>query len=69
MENPYPEFIKDETSGIQVKNEKHILWQEGYEARRMDSGDHPLELAEMVSGSTHATIHIYDLPGDIPGLL
>lgn len=30
--NPYPEFLIDETSGIQVPDIRHQLWDEGYKA-------------------------------------
>ena len=30
--NPYPETITDESSGMQVPNIAHRIWQEGYEA-------------------------------------
>lgn len=30
--NPYPEFITDESSDIQVLNEKSIIWQNGFSA-------------------------------------
>jgi len=30
--NPYPEKITDEISGVEVPNEHHRIWQEGYEA-------------------------------------
>jgi len=32
MENPYPEELTDETSGVKFPNPKHRAWQEGYEA-------------------------------------
>jgi len=35
MQNPYPEIITDETSGIEVKNQRHIIWDEGARAERM----------------------------------
>ncbi len=57
MKNPYPEFIIDETSGCEVKNGKHTLWQEGYQARRIESGDYPLGMTELVSGSGQTTIY------------
>lgn len=34
MENPYPEFVVD--SGVEVPNEKHRTWKEGYEAALRD---------------------------------
>ena len=37
--NPYPEFLIDEASGIQVRDLRHELWAEGYEAGRKDSPD------------------------------
>ena len=30
MFNPYPEKLVDEVSGIEVPNEKHKIWYEGY---------------------------------------
>lgn len=32
MNNPYPEFLVDEASGIQVPDIRHQLWGEGYRA-------------------------------------
>ncbi len=32
MRNPYPKGIEDESSGITVPNDRHRIWQEGYEA-------------------------------------
>jgi len=32
MRNPYPKGIEDEPSGITVPNDRHRIWQEGYEA-------------------------------------
>ena len=37
MKNPYPKFIIDEYSGIQVKNIEHEIWTEGYKAGRKES--------------------------------
>jgi len=34
--SPYPEFLIDEASGIQVPNVRHKAWAEGYEAGRKD---------------------------------
>ena len=33
--NPYPEFLVDEDWN--VRNEKHLIWQEGYEAGSKDA--------------------------------
>ncbi len=33
--NPYPETITDEISGVEVYNQKHDLWQEGYDTREV----------------------------------
>ena len=30
--NPYPEFIVDESSGIQVRDTRHEIWGEGFKA-------------------------------------
>lgn len=32
MNNPYPETITDEATGIQVSNPLHKAWEEGFEA-------------------------------------
>lgn len=32
--NPYPEFLVDEVSGIEVLDTRHRIWTEGYEAGR-----------------------------------
>jgi len=32
--NPYPEFLIDEASGIEVPDTRHKIWVEGYEAGR-----------------------------------
>lgn len=32
IKNPYPKIIVDEASGIEVLNEKHQIWEEGYKA-------------------------------------
>ncbi len=37
--NPYPEFLIDEASGIQVPDLRHEIWAEGYEAGRKDYPD------------------------------
>jgi len=34
--NPYPEFLTDEASGINVTNIKHQVWAEGCKAGRED---------------------------------
>jgi len=39
MNNPYPEFITDEDSGVKVQNEKHRIWQEGYDACLKENRD------------------------------
>jgi len=31
-ENPYPEHMVDEASGVIFPNEKHRIWQEGFDA-------------------------------------
>ncbi len=31
-ENPYPEFLIDEASGIEVPDIRHQIWAEGYQA-------------------------------------
>ena len=36
MNNPYPEKIQDEASGIIVRNIRHDIWQEGYNTRNDD---------------------------------
>jgi len=33
-QNPYPEFLIDEASGIEVPDTRHKIWAEGYEAGR-----------------------------------
>jgi hypothetical protein len=35
--NPYPKFLIDEASGIEVTDFKHKIWAEGYKAGRKDS--------------------------------
>jgi len=30
--NPYPEILVDETSVVEVPNDRHRIWNEGYEA-------------------------------------
>ncbi len=37
--NPYPEFLIDEASGIQVRDIRHKIWSEGYEAGKKDTPD------------------------------
>jgi len=34
--NPYPEFLIDEASGVEVIDTRHEIWAEGYEAGRKD---------------------------------
>jgi len=36
MKNPYPEKIVDEVTGIEVPNDAHRIWQEGYETACRD---------------------------------
>jgi len=36
MKNPHPEFILDEISGINVPNQRHRDWNEGYKAALVD---------------------------------
>jgi hypothetical protein len=36
-QNPYPEMITDESSGINVANTAHRIWLEGYRAGREDA--------------------------------
>ena len=31
--NPYPKILADETSGVEVPNEKHYIWEEGFKAK------------------------------------
>jgi flagellar biosynthesis/type III secretory pathway protein FliH len=35
-QNPYPQYIRDECSGIRLNNSKWEVWQEGYEAGQAD---------------------------------
>jgi len=32
MENPYPETLVNETSGVEVPDNRHRIWDEGFEA-------------------------------------
>ena len=32
MKNPYPKTINDEDSGVEVKNDDHVIWQQGYDS-------------------------------------
>ena len=41
MNNPYPETISD--AGIQVKNEQHEIWNEGYQAGTKEAGKKVLD--------------------------
>jgi len=34
--NPYLEILVDETSGVEVPDERHRIWDEGYEAGQRD---------------------------------
>ena len=43
--NPYPKTIVDETSGVEVPNEKYRIWQEGYEAGLEETPENALERA------------------------
>ena len=36
--NPYPEFFIDEVSGIEIRDIRHKIWAEGYEAGRRYRG-------------------------------
>lgn len=31
-QNPYPKELRDEASGVLVPDDRHKIWQEGYEA-------------------------------------
>lgn len=46
-ENPYPETIEDECSGVTVWNDKHIAWQEGYYAGCIDGAE---EMSKLLVG-------------------
>jgi len=35
--NPYPEFLIDEASGIEVPDIRHEIWAEGYKTGKADS--------------------------------
>jgi len=35
-QNPYPELLIDEVSGIEVPDIRHKIWTEGYKAERKD---------------------------------
>jgi len=39
MNNPYPGVITGEDSGVKVQNEKHRIWQEGYDACLKENRD------------------------------
>ena len=34
VKNPYPDFLVDEASGIEVTDNRHRIWAEGYQAGR-----------------------------------
>ena len=34
--NPYPKFLADDVSGIQVLDIRHRIWAEGYQAGKKD---------------------------------
>ena len=34
MENPHPKMITDESSGVEVENQRHTDWEAGAEAER-----------------------------------
>ncbi len=34
--NPYPEILVDETFGVEVPDQRHRIWDEGYEAGQQD---------------------------------
>jgi len=34
--NPYPEFLIDEASGVEVPDVRHRIWAEGYQVSRND---------------------------------
>ena len=36
-QNPYPEFLIDEVSGIKVLDIRHQIWTEGYQAGKEDN--------------------------------
>ena len=37
QENPFPQTIRDETSGIEVPNQRHQDWQAGYATGALDA--------------------------------
>ena len=62
MNNPYPrEIVDQDGAGIPVKNEKHILWQEGYDAKTEEVPEHLRDAVKRILwvGDQHVTVAIW----------
>ena len=57
--NPYPQFLIDEVSGIEVPNQKHQTWEEGYKA-----GKRHRQVINTVMKSEKGMVLVFDEYGE-----
>ena len=57
--NPYPEFLIDEVSGIEVADTRHKIWAEGYIAGREDR-----QVIKSVIKSQSGLVLVFDAKGE-----
>jgi len=57
--NPYPQFLIDEVSGIEVPNQKHQIWEEGYKARKRNR-----QVINTVMKSEKGMVLVFDEDGE-----
>jgi len=57
--NPYLEFLIDEVSGIEVPNQKHQIWEEGYRA-----GKGNRQVVKTVMKSDKGVVLVFDEDGE-----
>ncbi len=58
-ENPYPEFLIDEASGIEVPDIRHKIWAEGYE-----DGNKDRQVIKSVLKARNSMVMVFDEEGE-----
>jgi len=57
--NPYPEFLIDEASGLEVPDIRHKIWAEGYNAGKKDG-----QVIHNVAKAHNGTALVFDGKGE-----
>jgi len=59
-QNPYPEFLIDEVSGVEVLDIRHQIWTEGYEAGKEDK-----QVTKTVIRRQNDMVMVFDEEGEV----